>query len=199
MVLDPWLEIGTIVAPQGLHGEVRVFATSDFPDRFEKPGKRWLQAPDGTEPQEIELLGGRYLPGKNVYVVQLENVENRDRAEALRGYKLLVPESDRPQLEEDEYHIRDLIDLEVIHQGTGELLGKTIGIIPAGNDLLEVQLLTSVATTSQTDSPSKKGKKTEKAPKLPTVLIPFVKEIVPVVDLERGRLEIVPPPGLLEL
>ncbi|MDY7012641.1 MAG: ribosome maturation factor RimM, partial [Cyanobacteriota bacterium] len=34
MVLDPWLEIGTIVAPQGLHGEVRVFATSDFPDRF---------------------------------------------------------------------------------------------------------------------------------------------------------------------
>ncbi|MCJ8279194.1 MAG: ribosome maturation factor RimM, partial [Rivularia sp. ALOHA_DT_140] len=32
-----------------------------------------------------------------------------------------------------------------------------------------------------------------------TVLIPFVKEIVPVVDLEAGRIEITPPDGLLEL
>jgi 16S rRNA processing protein RimM len=196
---DPWLEIGTIVAPQGLHGEVRVLASSDFPDRFEKPGKRWLLAPDSSEPQEIELLTGRYIPGKNVYVVQLENIESRDRAEALRGSKLLVPESDRPQLEEDEYHIRDLIGLEVIDQTTGEPLGKVISIIAAGNDLLEVKRFATVAPTPQTPSHPKKDSKAAKPSKETTILIPFVKDIVPVVDIANHRLEIVPPPGLLEL
>jgi 16S rRNA processing protein RimM len=32
---DAWLEIGTIVAPQGLKGELRVYPNSDFPERFE--------------------------------------------------------------------------------------------------------------------------------------------------------------------
>jgi len=40
---------GTITAPQGLDGEVRVYSNSDFPERFEQPGQRWLQRPgDGT-------------------------------------------------------------------------------------------------------------------------------------------------------
>ncbi|MDY6783069.1 MAG: ribosome maturation factor RimM [Cyanobacteriota bacterium] len=197
--LDSWLEIGTIVAPQGLQGEVRVLASSDFPDRFEKPGKRWLLAPDETEPQEIELLRGRYIPGKNVYVVRLENIENRDGAESLRGYKLLVRESDRPQLEEDEYHIRDLIDIEVSHHLTGEVLGKVISIIPAGNDLLEVELFAPVSPNTPTPSRNKKAGKTAKLSKKNTVLIPFVKEIVPVVNIPNGPLEILPPSGLLEL
>ncbi|PSO69461.1 MAG: ribosome maturation factor RimM, partial [Cyanobacteria bacterium QS_1_48_34] len=38
---DKWLEIGTIVAPQGLEGELRVYPTTDFPERFEQPGVRW--------------------------------------------------------------------------------------------------------------------------------------------------------------
>lgn len=196
---NQWLEIGTIVAPQGLQGELRVLASSDFPDRFEKPGKRWLQAPDAGIPQAIELLNGRYIPGRNLYVVQLAGVDNRDRAEALRGYKLLVPESDRPQLEEDEYHIRDLIGIEVFNQITGDAIGKIISILWAGNDLLEVQLHAAPIQEPESPPKSKRGKKAAKSPKPATVLIPFVKEIVPVVDLNARRLEIVPPPGLLEL
>ncbi|MBH8576724.1 ribosome maturation factor RimM [Nostocaceae cyanobacterium CENA369] len=181
---DEWLEIGKIVAPQGLSGELRVYPESDFPERFEVPGKRWLLRPGQTEPQPIELLAGRYLDGKNLYVIKLAGVENRNQAEELRGCKLMVSESDRPQLGEDEYHILDLLGLEVFMQASGELVGVVVDVVPAGNDLLEVELHQAFA--------SKTGKQK-------TVLIPFVKAIAPVVDLQTRRIEITPPSGLLEI
>ncbi|MBH8552631.1 ribosome maturation factor RimM [Nostocaceae cyanobacterium CENA357] len=181
--LDDWLEIGKIVAPQGLSGEVRVYPQSDFPERFEVPGKRWLLRPGESEPQPIELLTGRYINGKNLYVLKLAGVENCNQAEELRGCKLMVPASDRPPLGEDEYHVIDLIGLEVFMQESGDLVGTVVDVIPAGNDLLEVELHPSFAH-------DKKQK---------TVLIPFVMAIAPVVDLRNGRIEITPPPGLLEL
>ncbi|BAZ33224.1 16S rRNA processing protein RimM [Cylindrospermum sp. NIES-4074] len=181
--LDDWLEIAKIVAPQGLSGEVRVYPESDFPERFEVPGTRWLLRPGDTEPQPIELLSGRYIEGKNLYVLQLAGIGDRNQAEALRGCKLMVPASDRPQLAEGEFHVIDLIGLEVFMQTSGELIGAVVDIIPAGNDLLEVKLHPSFAKDQ--------GEK--------TVLIPFVMAIVPVVDLPAHRVEITPPPGLLEI
>ena len=189
--MTDWLEIGTIVSPQGLNGEVRVYPHSDFPERFEEPGQRWLLRPGETQPQPVKLLSGRYIQGKNIYVVELANVETRNQAEELRNCRLLVPESDRPTLGEDEYHVLDLIGLEVFNQLTGETLGTVVDVIPAGNDLLEVEL-----SHPQTDQ---KPKSASKSPKPKTVLIPFVKAIAPVVDLENGRVEVTPPPGLLEI
>ena len=40
---DKWMSIGKIVAPQGLRGDIRIKPSSDFPERFTKPGKRWIQ------------------------------------------------------------------------------------------------------------------------------------------------------------
>ena len=199
-----WLEIGKIVAPQGLDGEVRVYPSSDFPERFLEPGRRWLRRTGAGEPQPVELLGGRYIPGKGLYVVQLAGVEDRNQAEALAGAILLVPETDRPALEEDEYHVRDLLGLQVFNQLTGEFVGTVVDVIPAGNDLLEVKLKESpqaVPAAAEEVPPAPAGKKgkTKAKPAAPaTVLIPFVKEIVPVVDLQAGRVEVVPPAGLLE-
>jgi 16S rRNA processing protein RimM len=187
---DDWLEIGKIVAPQGLSGELRVYPVSDFSERFEVPGKRWLLRPGETEPQPMELLTGRYVSNKNLYVLKLAGVENCDQAEALRGCTLLVPASDRPQLGEDEYHVLDLIGLEVFMQASGELVGTVVDIIPAGNDLLEVKLHPSFTPDKGQITNDKKQK---------TVLIPFVQAIAPVVDLTSGRIEITPPPGLLEV
>lgn len=193
---DEWIEIGTIVAPQGLKGEMRVYSNSDFPERFEEPGQRWLLRPDRTELETVELLSGRYIPNKGIYVIKLAGVEDCNQAEALRDCKLMVPASDRPILEEDEYHVRDLIGLEVFNQLTGENLGIVVDLIPAGNDLLEVQIhqaeAEALADNSNEENEPSKSKPT-------TVLIPFVQEIVPVVDLEQKRIEIAPPPGLLEL
>ncbi|MGI0487396.1 ribosome maturation factor RimM [Pantanalinema rosaneae CENA516] len=172
---EQFVEIGKIVAAQGLKGEVRIYPSSDFPERFLQPGKRWIQRSPNSEPQAIELVKGRYLDGKGLYVLQFAQVDDREAAEALIGSKLLVPQSDRPPLEEDEFHILDLIGLEVIDQATQTLVGKVVRLIPAGNDLLEVE------RSDQT-----------------TVLIPFVKAIVPVVDLAQRRIEITPPAGLID-
>jgi 16S rRNA processing protein RimM len=206
MANDDWLEIGTIVAPQGLRGELRVYPNSDFPERFEEPGQRWLQRPGDTEPQPIELLQGRFVPGKKIYVVQLAGVETREQAEALRDSRLLVPESDRPELGDDEYHVMDLLNVEVFNQLTGEAIGVVIDIIPAGNDLLEVKLHQQPepkAEKPEAPIPTRTSKirkpKRKVPPKPATVLIPFVKAIAPVVDLQSGRIEITPPEGLLEI
>jgi 16S rRNA processing protein RimM len=181
--LDDWLEIGKIVAPQGLAGEVRVYPNTDFPERFEEPGERWLLRPGASELQSVELLAGRYIEGKNLYVIKLEGVSDRTAAENLRDCRLFVPASDRPELEEGEFHVLDLLGLQVFMQESGELVGTVVDLIPAGHDLLEVEL-------DQSFAGEKVGKK---------VLIPFVMEIVPVVDLETRRMEITPPSGLLSI
>ena len=188
---EQWLEIGKIVAPQGLKGEVRVYPSSDFPERFIKAGKRWLQNPQTQEIREIFLERGRYLEGKNLYILKLQGVDDRDLAEVLKDHKLLVPQIDRPRLSEDEYHVVDLIGLPVYHQVTGELIGTTIDVYSLGNDLLQVELV------SQPDINSIESKTKTRSKK--TVFIPFVKAIVTVVDLKTKRIEIDPPSGLLEI
>ena len=187
---DEWLEIGKIVAPQGLSGELRVYPESDFPERFEVPGTRWLWHPGDQEPQPIELLSGRYVEGKNLCVISLAGVKNRNDAEALRDYKLMVPASDRPELGEDEYHVTDLIGMLVFMQESGEPVGEVVDVIPAGNFLLEVKLHQPNQAVPSEKSPPKSPK---------NLLIPFVKAIAPVVDVPSRRIEITPPPGLLEL
>ncbi|KPQ38011.1 MAG: 16S rRNA processing protein RimM [Phormidium sp. OSCR] len=193
-----WVEIGRIVAPQGVRGLMRVYPDSDFPERFLEPGRRWLQRKDG-QPEAVELLGGREIPGKGLYVIEIEGIETREAAEALRNAVLVVPEGDRPQLEAGEFHVSDLLGLEVFHHQTGERLGVTIDIFSAGNDLLQVQLDENLVPQKPVEVKKKKGKKPQKPPAAPTVFIPFVEAIVPVVDLENRRLEVDPPAGLLEI
>jgi 16S rRNA processing protein RimM len=200
------LEVGTITSPQGLKGELRVYADSDFPERFTKAGTRWLQHPDTSAITEVQLKGGRYLTGKNLYVIKLEGVEARGQAESLRNYKLLVDKSDRPKLNKDEYHVGDLVGMEVYHQETGENIGVVVDLYSAGNDLLEIRLhkqpentVKSAKDLSQISRLSKRKKYRPKPNKPLTIFIPFVKEIVPIVDLANQRLEISPPDGLIDI
>ncbi|MCU0569964.1 MAG: ribosome maturation factor RimM [Oculatellaceae cyanobacterium Prado106] len=176
--MDDWLAIGKVVAAQGLKGELRVYPDSDFPERFEQPGMRWLLKPGATTPEEVELLSGRYLDGKGLYIITLAGVTSREQAEALRNSLLVVAERDRPQLAADEFHVADLIGLQVFDQATQTAIGTVTDVFSAGNDLLEVELT------------QPKGS--------PKVLIPFVMAIVPVVDLSQRRIEITPPQGLIE-
>jgi 16S rRNA processing protein RimM len=194
-----WVEIGRIVAPQGVHGLMRVYPDSDFPERFLEPGPRWLRRKGGSQPEPVELLGGRDIPGKGLYVIEIEGIETREAAESLRNAVLVVPQSDRPELEAGEFHVRDLLGLEVFHHQTGERLGVTIDIFSAGNDLLQVQLDEKFLPQKPVEVKKKKAKKRQKPPAPPTVFIPFVEAIVPVVDLVNQRLEVDPPPGLLDL
>ena len=182
---NEWLEIGKIVNTQGLKGEVRIYPNTDFPERFMQPGQRWLLRPGMTEPEPIELKSGRYLGNKGLYVVQFVGIDNLTQAEALRDCLILVPDSDRPKLADDEFHVPDLLGLEVFDQATQQLIGVVTDVIPAGNDLLEVQRVSA-------------GTDAKAEPKAVKILIPFVKAIVPTVDLSQRRIEITPPLGLLD-
>ena len=173
---DNWLSVGKIVGVQGLQGELRVNPASDFPERFTTPGPRWLRSRQEGEPKEIQLKKGRQLPGKSLFVVRFEGINNRSAAEALVGQELLVNADDRPELEEGEFHLLDLVGLEARLTADGPAIGTVSNLISGGNDLLELK--------------ASDGRK---------LLIPFVEAIVPEVHLDEGWLLLTPPPGLLEL
>jgi 16S rRNA processing protein RimM len=171
---DELLVVGRVVGAQGLRGELRVLPLSDFPERFTRAGRRWLRR-TGGEARSVELRGGRVLPGKELFVVRLEGIDSREAAEGLVGEELLVRASDRPRLARGEFHLLDLVGLEVRLLESGVAVGRVTNLLHAGNDLLEV------ATGER------------------RVLIPFVHPIVPEVHLDQGWIGITPPPGLLEL
>lgn len=171
------LVVGRIVAAQGLKGELRVNPLTDFPERFTSPGPRWLHGRSGPA-RATTLLQGRNLPGKSLFVIRLEGVNDREGAEALVGHELLVRADDRPPLADGEFHVLDLVGLEVRLLADGRVLGTVTDLIHGGNDLLEVALNEAEGRT---------------------VLIPFVEAIVPTVALEEGWLGLTPPPGLLEI
>jgi len=178
---DNWIKIGQIVAAQGLKGELKVYPDSDFPERFTCPGKRWLLSPNNQQLREVELLKGRCIPGKNLYIISLEGVTDRTEAEKLRDFGILVSKEDVPKLAQDEYHVSHLIGLKVYNQQDNTFLGHIVDVFWAGQDILEVE-------------PIPLNEK-----KMANYLIPFVKEIVPLVDLDKKRVEINPPVGLLEI
>ena len=172
---DKWMVIGELVAPQGLKGDIRIKPSSDFPERFTKPGKRWIQQTSEI-PTEINLIQGKSIPGKSIYILTIEGICSRNSAEEIIGWKLVVPSNSRPDLREGEVHYLDLIGLEARITTQGTLIGHVTNLIKGGNDLLEIELVA--------------GKK---------VLVPFVKEIVPEIKIQEKWLLINPPPGLLEL
>ncbi|WP_204137980.1 ribosome maturation factor RimM [Halomicronema sp. CCY15110] len=192
---DNWTEIGRIVAPQGLNGEMRVYPDTDFPERFLEPGDRWLLKPGHTEPEIVKLVSGRVLAGKGLYVIKLQGVNHRDQVEALREARLLIVTGDRLALAPGEFHVADLVGLTIRLQSTGEEIGTVVDIYAAGNDLLAIELFPDFAAAPpQPDTDATQKRKSK--PALP-VLIPFVEEIVPIVDIAAGYVVVNPPPGLL--
>ncbi|MEO1791666.1 MAG: ribosome maturation factor RimM [Cyanobacteria bacterium J06629_19] len=226
---EDWLLIGRIVGAHGLNGHVKVYPESDFPERFVDSGERWIKKP-GKEPTPIKLTSGRYLEGTKNYLVKLADINNRNQAEDLRSAELLVPADNLLPLDPGEFHVNDLIGLEVVVQSDGTELGLITNVFTTGHDLLEVTLhkqetdseleaaktVETVNVASEKNSEKATGKessirakaaeklrrkarRSRKKKKPKTLLIPFVEDIVPVVDISSGRIEITPPPGLTDL
>ena len=178
IIENKWLTVGLITSCHGINGQVKVKSLSDFDERFLKSGIRWLQK-ENEPPSEINLLSGFKQPGKEIFVVKLEGINTRNHAERLKKFKILVKTDKLPKLKKEEFHLLELINLEVKTLENNELktIGKVINLENEKNNLLVIELL-------------KNQKK---------VLIPFVQEIVPLVDIKNNFLIIRPPSGLLEL
>ena len=175
---DEWLTVGFITSCHGINGQVKVKSLSDFEERFLKPGIRWLQK-ENESPSKIELISGFKQPGKETFIIKLKGINTRNNAEQLKEFKILVKTDTLPKLKKEEFHFLELLNLEVKTLENDELqkIGKVINLENEKNNLLVIEL-------------SKNQKK---------VLIPFVKEIVPLVDIKNNFLIINPPNGLLEL
>lgn len=164
------VRIGQIVAPQGVHGDVRVYPLTDFPERWRK--LRSVYVGDEAAPRSVSLRG--FVKG-DMPVLRLEGVADRSAAEALRGRYLSVPQSAVHALPPDTYYLWQLQGLAVVDPA-GEPLGTVADVEPSpANDLLVVQL-----------------------PDGRRCLVPAVREFVLQVDLAGGRVVLRPIPGLLE-
>ena len=175
---NEWLTVGLITSCHGIDGKVKVKSLSDFEERFLKPGIRWLQK-ENELPSKIELISGFKQPGKETFIVKLKGINTRNNAEQLKNFKILVKTDKLPKLKKEEFHFLELVNLEVKTLENDELkkIGKVINLENEKNNLLVIELF-------------KNQKK---------VLIPFVKLIVPLVDVKNNFLIINPPNGLLEL
>eukprot|EP00592_Proboscia_alata_P000865 CAMPEP_0194372934 /NCGR_PEP_ID=MMETSP0174-20130528/21353_1 /TAXON_ID=216777 /ORGANISM="Proboscia alata, Strain PI-D3" /LENGTH=421 /DNA_ID=CAMNT_0039151723 /DNA_START=22 /DNA_END=1283 /DNA_ORIENTATION=- len=189
---------------------------------------RYMKPPNKLVPREIRLLEGK-LRLHDEYIIRLEGIGTRDAALKLRGAVLFAREEDRPTLDEDEFLVKDLVGLEVYHLDQREIdldsndddlresreksdylvgivggivIGEEItGVKGLGNDAMEVILpYDPTKLNEQQQSLTlalKSNQQMRKSPDL--VLIPFVPQIVPIVDVERNRVYIDPPEGLLDL
>jgi 16S rRNA processing protein RimM len=123
------LTVGRILAPQGVHGEVKVEPLTDFPERFDAGSVLWLQG------APVRVKRSRWQ-ARGLYVV-FDGIESRNEAEALRGAELKAPAS--MALPEDTFYRDDLIGLKVCDEG-GQLLGEIADIFSTGsNDVYVVK------------------------------------------------------------
>ena len=175
---NEWLTVGLITSCHGISGQVKVKSLSDFEERFLKPGMRWLQK-ENEAPSKIKLISGFKQPGKETFIVKFQGINTRNHAEKLKNFKILVKAVTLPKLKKEEFHLLELLNLEVkiLENNELKIIGKVINLENEKNNLLVIELF-------------KNQKK---------VLIPFVKEIVPLVDIKNNFLIIDPPNGLLEL
>lgn len=161
--------VGVITGPQGIGGAFRVKSFTARAEDIAAYGP--LADETGRRSLAIRLVGA----AKGVLVARLPGVEDRDRAEALRGLRLYLPRSALPQPEPDEYYHADLIGLDAVLDD-GALIGRVRAVHNFGaGDTLEIERSAA-----------------------PPLMVPFTREVVPVVEVAAGRLVITPPPGLLD-
>jgi 16S rRNA processing protein RimM len=161
--------LGEIGAAQGLKGEVRLRSYTQDPAAIARYGVL-----DDEHGRHIEIESLRGTP--KALIARIKGVTTREGAEALNRTKLYIARNRLPKREEEEWYHSDLIGLAVV-DSEGAPIGTVVTVQNFGaGDLIEVK-------------PATGG---------PTVLVPFTRDAVPEVDVEGGRLVLVPPEGLFE-
>ena len=109
---NEWLVVGLITSCHGIKGQLKVKSLTDFEERFLKPGMRWLQK-ENEPPLEMKLTSGFRQPGRATFIISLEGINSRNDAEQLKKFKILVKTDNLPRLQKEEFHLLELINLQV--------------------------------------------------------------------------------------
>ena len=123
------VEVGRIVRPHGVRGELLVESLSDLPGRF-APGAR-LELVDRAGVRKGVVLGAVAPAAAGRLRVALEGTTDRDAAEALRGATLEVEVSEVPTAPQGEYWQFDLVGCRAFDERAGEL-GEVVAVTDAG-------------------------------------------------------------------
>lgn len=177
--------VGKVVGFHGLNGCLKIRPTTNNPELLLDIEYVFCEIEDGaTERCTIESIT---LDKKILYII-LEEYGSRTDAEELLDAVFYAPRAQIRDLGNDEWWIDDLIGLDVYVVG-GSRVGIISGIVGEQGELLEIlrdHLIEDMDKVTEKDK--------EKA----TVLVPFVKQLVPTVDMQKKRVEIVDLPGLID-
>lgn len=169
------LRVARLTKPHGLKGAIKIELYTDAPERRFVPGAVYrLQVPTES-PWHGKTLELAELKWYNSHPVAFfKNINDRSAAETLiKAILWIDDDTDAPSDEEDAWYDSQLVGLRVLRDGVEVGMVTLVDHLPA-QDLLHVQTATG------------------------EVLVPFVKAIVPAVDVAAGTLTVTPPAGLFE-
>ncbi|WP_442599477.1 ribosome maturation factor RimM [Neobacillus sp. D3-1R] len=171
--MEKWFNVGKIVNTHGIQGEIRVISTTDFgEERFKKGNTLFLFMDENKEPFEVKIASHR--THKNFELLTFEGFQNINLVEKFKGGILKIPESQLTPLEENEFYFHEIIGCEIFTLD-GELVGEIREILtPGANDVWVIK--------------GKGGKE---------ILIPYIEQVVKVIDVKNKKIIIDPIEGLL--
>ncbi len=158
------LLVGRIGRAHGINGEATIEVRTDEPSTRFAVGSRVQTDAHG----ELLITSNRWHNG--ILLLGFENISDRNQIEKLRDTLMYSEvDVDAPGADEDDYHVLQLIGCEAFLD-SGEKLGDVTDVINLpGQDLLAIA--------------SAAGE----------VLIPFVHQLVPSVDIKNRRMTVIPP------
>ncbi len=169
--MEQFLKVGVITSTHGIRGEVKVFPTTDDPERFRSLKSLYLQTRTGR--QELKIGGVKFF--KQMVILRFQGIDSINEVEQYKGCELFVPREEAVPLEENEYYIADLIGMEVYTE-EDQLLGTLRDVMETGaNDVYCVE------TRNYGE-----------------VLIPAIRQCIMKVDVEAGKMIVHLLPGLIE-
>jgi 16S rRNA processing protein RimM len=166
------IAIARIARPQGVRGEVIADLLTDFPERFAELETVRAVRPNG-EARALKLERSRLHKGR--IVLKFAGYETVERADELRGARVVIERSRLVKLPEDNWYEFELVDCEVV-TAAGETLGRVSSV-----DNFGAAPLLNVQGTGR------------------DYLVPLALDICKEIDTARKRIVIDPPEGLLDL
>lgn len=173
---DDLIIVARAVRTRGLKGELVAELLSDFPERFEDVSELTAVAA-GRERKQVELEN--YWFQNDRIVLKFAGYDSIETAKVLVGYDFGLPESERVELDEDEYYDWELEGCSVENK-LGESIGKVREVMRTGG----VELL---VIENEGDGAGRE------------VFVPMAESIVVEIDILRKKILIDPPEGLLDL
>lgn len=189
--MEKFLRIGVITKAHGLKGEVKVFSTTDSPERFKEVKKVVLKTPGGRN-IETEIEGVKFVSG--IPVVKFGAFDDVEQVKNLHNTEIYIDRKYGQKLEEGEYYIADLIGCSVYADSDlslypdlklkGNLLGTVKDVLQTGaNDVYVVD----------TGVPQKKNPQYSV-----DVLLPVIPQCILSVDIVKSEIRVHIMEGLLQ-